>query len=172
MREGSSIEAKVDKLENIVTNTFENSHELLNNTITILENRLNIKERENSILLEIIAKLNRDKPFKNWKKDIFKNQKENKHELIAEVEDNKRHALETELPDTGESLNEEQNLILMEKMKCEEEYNKEESEEDMITHVQMEILFKDGWERDESQMVDDKLEISDLTTLSEKKVNI
>ena len=79
----------------------------------------------------------------------------------AEVEDGKTYASETELWDTRESIHEEKSKIET-KMKCEEEYNKEESEEDMITHVQMEILFKDGSERDQSQMIDDKLEISDF----------
>ena len=146
--EESGIVAKVDKLENIVKNTFENSHELLNNTIALLENRLKIKERENSTLLEIIEKMNRDKPQQNLKKDIYGNQKESKNGFIAAIEDCKNYDLEREIGNTRKSVHKEDISMLLEYSKLEEL---------------------------ESQITDDKLGmkvISDLKPLSVKKVNM
>ena len=114
----------------------------------------------------------------------------NSVELKNNIQDTKVTNLERELEETriALKLSTEESFLHTEKLRAKEEqsredekyldkgsnsetvkYSKQDPEEGSITHVQMKILFQDGWEKIESQNVEVK-KVDNLEKISENNV--
>ena len=84
-----SIEEKVDKLEKMITHTFENGQEMMYGTIAMLENKLQRKENDNQTLMKTIAKIYEEELDKKSEKHSLKDCLEGQNDESKESEESK-----------------------------------------------------------------------------------